>query len=92
MSAINYSERVLQPQDIKNVIDMVDLCNREAAAFSMINASQRTPVPTSAEDISRHANDNETAAADLAMAQGAFNAGKIRERTIPLSMPRPEQH
>jgi hypothetical protein len=87
MSASNYSGRVLQPQDIKNVVDMVDLGNREAAAFSMINASQRTPGTTSAEHIDHHANDNGAAAADLAMAQGAFNAGNIRERTIPLSMP-----
>ena len=87
MSASNYSERVLQPQDIKNVVDMVDLGNREAATFSMINASQRRPGATSAEHIAHHANDNGATAADLAMAQGAFNAGNIRERTIPLSMP-----
>jgi hypothetical protein len=92
MSGSNSSERLMQRQDIEDAVDMFDLGDSEAAAFSMINASQRTPGRTSEEHIIYHANDNGTGPADLARAQGVFKGRRDGGRASPLSMRRPGQH
>ena len=54
-------------------------------------ASGQAPGRTSAEQITYHANNNGTAAADLAIAQWVFKTCKQMGRGIPLSLPRPGQ-
>jgi ornithine cyclodeaminase/alanine dehydrogenase-like protein (mu-crystallin family) len=52
-------------------------------------ASGRVPGRTSDEQITYHANNNGTAAADLAIAQWVYNACKEMGRGLPLHLPRP---
>ena len=52
-------------------------------------ASGHVPGRTSDEQITYHANNNGTAAADLAIAQWVYNACKEMGRGLPLHLPRP---
>lgn len=52
-------------------------------------ASGRAPGRTSDDQITYHANNNGTAAADLAIAQWVFKACKEMGRGLPLNLPRP---